>query len=44
MKKINMIGNTKIIICDDYIVTTEKERISNLRQIKKLIYEIYQKT
>lgn len=43
MQKVSTLGNTKIIICDDYVVTTEKERISILTDLKKLIYEISQK-
>lgn len=38
-----MLGNTKIIICDDYAVKTKEERTVILTDLKKLIYEISQK-
>lgn len=38
-----MLGNTKVIICKDYAVKTEEEKIAILTDLKKLIYEISQK-
>ncbi len=38
-----MLGNTKIIVCDDYAVKTKEERIAILTDVKKLIYDISQK-
>ena len=42
MQKVKTLGNTKIIICDDYVVATEEEKVSILTDLKKLIYEISQ--
>lgn len=38
-----MLGNTKIIIRDDYAVKTKEERTAILTDLKKLIYDITQK-
>lgn len=43
MQKVNTLGNTKIIICDDYVAITDEERNAILKDLKKLIYEISQK-
>lgn len=37
------LGNTHIIICDDYAVKTKEERIAILTDLKKLIYELSNK-
>lgn len=41
--KTEMLGNTEIIICDDYAVKTQEERKAILTDLKKLIYDISQK-
>ena len=37
------IGNTEVIICRDYAVKTEEEKIAILTELKQLAYEIVQK-
>ena len=38
-----MLGNTKVIICRDYVVKTEEEKIAILTDLKKMAYEVIQK-